>query len=52
MYFRNYGLVKKGLDKYVKSAISQYPSARNMVNMPKHLSNYHSGTFIILIDHR
>ena len=52
MYFRNYGLAKKGLDKYLKSAISQSPVTSTMVNTPKHLSNYHGGTFIILIDHR
>ena len=52
MYFQNYGLTKKCLDKYLKSAISQYTSTRNIVNTPKNLSNYHGGTFIILIDHR
>ena len=50
MYFGNYGLAKKGLDKYLKSAVSQYPSTSNMVNVPKHLSNYPGGTFIILDD--
>ena len=52
MYFRNYGLTKRGLDKYIKSAVSQYPSKSNMVQAPKHISNYHRGTFIILSDHR
>ena len=51
MYFRNHGLQKKDLDKYLKSAVSQYPSRSNMVKSPKHLSNYHGDTFIILIDH-
>ena len=51
MYFRNYGLTKKGLDKYLKSAVSQYPSTSNMVQVPKHLSYYHSGIFVVLIDH-
>ena len=50
MYFRNYGLTKKGLDKYLKSAVSQYPSTSNMVKAPKHLSNYHGGIFIIIVD--
>ena len=45
MYFRNYGL-----DKYLISAISQYPSTRSMVKSPKHLSNYDGATLIILID--
>ena len=31
MYFQNYGLTKNSLDKYLKSAISQYPSTTNMV---------------------
>ena len=52
MYFQNYGLAKKCLDKYLKSAISQYTLRRNIVNTPKNLSNYHGGTFIILIDNR
>ena len=52
MYCRYYGLAKRRLDKYLKSAISQYPSRSNMVKAPKHLSNYHGGTFIILIDHQ
>ena len=52
MYFRNYRLTEKGLDKYLKSAVSQYPSTSNMVEALKNLSNYHGGTFIILIDNR
>ena len=52
MYFGNYGLAKNGLDKYLKSAVSQYPSISNMVKAPKHISNYHSGTFVTLIDNR
>ena len=52
MHFLNYGLAKKGLEKYLKSAVSQCPSTSKMVRTPKHLSNHHSGTFIILSDHR
>ena len=52
MYFRNYGLAKKRLDKYLESAISQYPSTSNKVKAIKHLSNSDGATFIILIDHR
>ena len=52
MYFRNYGLAKKGLDKYFKSPVSQCPSTSNMVTAKKHLPNYHCGFFITLIDHR
>ena len=51
MYFRNYGLTKKGLDKYLKSAVSQYPLTSNMVIALKHISNHHDGIFIITIDH-
>ena len=51
MYFRSYGLAKRRLDKFIKSALSQYPSISNMVNLLKHVSNHHSGTFITLIDH-
>ena len=56
MYFGNYGFANKGLDKYLKSAVSEYPSSRNMVKAAKHLSNYHlsnyhSGIFIILTDY-
>ena len=52
MYFGNYGVAKKGLDKYLKSVVSQYSSTGNMVKAPKHLSHYYGGTFIILIDNR
>ena len=51
MYFENYGLAKKRLDKYLKSAVLEYPSTSNMGKALKHLSNYGGGTFIILIDH-
>ena len=52
MYFRNYGLAKRRLDKYLNSANSKYPSTSNMVKSLKRLSKYHGGTFIIVIDHR
>ena len=52
MYLINYGLGNKGLDKYLKSAISYYPSKSKMVKALKHVSNDHGGTFIMLIDHR
>ena len=32
MYFRNYGLRKRGLDECMKNLISEHPSASNMVN--------------------
>ena len=52
MYFRGYGHAKRPLDKSLKSAVLQYPSTSNMVKALKHISNHHSGTFIILLDHR
>ena len=52
MYFRNYGLAKRRLDKYLKSAVSQYPSPSNKVRTPKQISKHHGGTFIILVDIR
>ena len=50
MYFRNYGLAKRSLDKYLKSVVSKYLSTTNMVKALKHISNHHGGTFIILVD--
>ena len=52
MYFRNYGLAKMLLHMYLKSAVSQYRLTSNMVKVPKYISNDHSNTFIILIDHQ
>ena len=52
MYFISYGVAKRRLDKYIKSAVSQYPPTRNMVKALKHISNHHGGTLIIVIDHR
>ena len=51
MYFRNYGLPKTLFGKYVKSAVSQYPSTSNSVNTLKHCKNLHGATFTIFIDH-
>ena len=51
MYFRNCGLTKRRLGKYLKSAVLKYPSTSNMVKGPKHVSNYHGGILIIPIDH-
>ena len=47
MYFRNYGLAKTRLDKYLKSAASHYPSRSNMVNVLQHCSLLYGGTFTI-----
>ena len=50
MYFRNSGLAKRHLDKYLKSAVSQYPSTSNTVKVLNHSSNDHSSTLIKLVD--
>ena len=50
MHFRNYGLQKTGLDKCLKSPVSEDPSISNIVNWPKHCWNLNDGTFTIFID--
>ena len=50
MYFRNYGLAKRRLDEYLKSAVSQYSSTSNLIKALKHISNHHCGTFIIIVE--
>ena len=40
MYFRNYGLPKTWLDQCLKSPVSEDPTKSNMVNTPKHCSNF------------
>ena len=51
MYFQNYGLRKKWLDQFVKSPVSEDPSASNMEDGPKHCSNVQDGTFTKFINH-
>ena len=41
MYFRNCRLQKRGLDKYLKSTVSEDPTTSNMVNGPKHCRRQH-----------
>ena len=43
--------LKTWLDKCLKRPISENPPASNIVNLPKHCWNQHSGTFFIFIDH-
>ena len=50
MYFRNYGLQKTWLDQCLKSLVSEHPSKTNMVNEPKHCSNFKDTSFTIFID--
>ena len=51
MYFRNYRLRKKWLDKRLKSYISEDPSTRDMVNGAKNCWNLKASTFTTFIDH-
>ena len=51
MYFGNYGLPKIWLDQYLKSPVSEDPSKRNMVNVPKYCLNLKNSAFTIFIDH-
>ena len=51
MYERHYALPKMSLDKYLKSAVSVYPSTSNMVNRSKHYLHLNGGTFPVFIDH-
>ena len=51
MYFQNFGLRKKWVDKYRKSSVSEDPSPSNMVNEPKHICNLDDSTFTIFIDY-
>ena len=50
MYFRNYRLRKRGLDKCLKYDASENPSTNKMVNGHKHCCNLDDSTFIIFID--
>ena len=40
MFFRNYGLPKTWLDQCLKGPVSEDPTKSNMVNAPKHCSNF------------
>ena len=51
MYFRNEGLQKRSLDKYLKSRVSERPSTDNISNALKHFCNLNDSTFTIFIDH-
>ena len=51
MYFRNYGLGKRLLDKSLKSSVSEDLSTSNMVNGTKHCGILNDSTFTIFIDH-
>ena len=50
MYFRNYRLGKRGLDKCLKNPPSECPSINNMVNGHKHCCSLDDVTFTIFID--
>ena len=52
MYFGSYTLEKRRLDKSLKSAVSQYLWKRNIVKAPKHISDHHGSSFMMLIYRR
>ena len=49
MYFGKYGLPKTWLDQCLKSPVSEYPYKSNILNAPKHCSNFKNSPFTILI---
>ena len=51
MYFGNYGLRKKWLEKSVKNPVSENLSTNNMLDGPKHCRNHDGSTFTIFFDH-
>ena len=50
MCFRNYGLRKPWLDKFLKSTVLEDSWKSNMVNRPKQCWNLNHSTFSIFID--
>ena len=50
MFFRNYELRIRCLDKRLKSPVSDDSSTSNMVNGPKHCRILDDSTFIIFTD--
>ena len=51
MYFRNYRLQKRWLDKCLINPIPNDPSKSNKVSGTKHCCNLDDRTFTIFIDH-
>ena len=51
MYFQNFELRKKWVDKYLKTTVSEDPSTSNMVNEPKHIWNLDDSMFTIFVDY-
>ena len=51
MYFRNYGVRKTCLNKYLKNLLSEHTLANGMVKGNKHCCNLDGTTFSIVIDH-
>ena len=50
MYFRNYGLRKRWLEKCLKGPVSQDPLRGKVGNGRKHFFNLNGNTFTIFID--
>ena len=51
MCFRNYGLQKKWLDKFLKSQVPEDPLTANVANGQKLCLNLNDSNFTIFIDH-
>ena len=51
MYFRKCRLRKTGLDKCLKSRVSEDPETENMLNGLNHCCNLNGITFTIIIKH-
>ena len=51
MYFRNYGLRKKCLAKFLKTPVSDQTSTSNIVNGAEHALIRNDSTFTRFIDH-
>ena len=51
MYFQNYELSKRLLDKRLKSSVLDDPLTSNLVNGPKHCYTLDDSTFTMFIDH-
>ena len=50
MYFGNYEVQNRWLDKCLKSPVSEHPATSKTVNGQKHCWNLNDSTFIIFID--
>ena len=52
MYFPNYRLQKRSLDKYLQNPVLEVNSTTNIAKGPKDCRNMHKATFTIFVDPR